>query len=274
MTHTIHELTAKDGLQLFYQKWSADKEKGLLCLIHGLGEYSGSYSNMAQYLTDKGYSLAALDLRGHGRSRGKRGHAGSYGLLMSDIDMFISHAAGNSPELPRFLYGHSMGGNLVLNYCLRYSTSLAGVIASGPWLKLVKDPPGLKVVLSRIMDVVYPSLTMNNGLKSEALYHKEERTEDYFKDPLFHSMISARLYRIISESGLWALDHAGELKLPALVMHGGADKITSPQASMDFVKKAPQAGLKIWDDFLHVLQNEPRHDEVFQYVVDWMDKLL
>ena len=271
MKHETYEFMAKDNLPLFYQIWHAENEKGLVCLIHGLGEHGGCYGTMAEYLAMKGYSLAALDLRGHGRSKGKRGHAASYELLMDDIDSFISRASAGYSNLPCFLYGHSMGGNLVLNYCLRHKTGLAGVIASGPWLRLVTEPPRYKYLLSRLLNALYPSLTMNNGLKSDTLYHSESKTEDYYKDPLFHSLISARLYTVIRASGLWALEHAGVLGLPSLVMHGSEDRVTSPGASTEFSKKAPGSTLKIWDGFYHVLQNEPRHDDVFRYVAEWIE---
>ena len=271
MIHNTCEFMAQDNLQLFYQKWSSENEKALVCLIHGLGEHGGCYRQMAGYLTEKGYSLAVLDLRGHGGSKGKRGHAASYEALMDDINLFISRASGDAPNIPCFLYGHSMGGNLALNYSLRHRTNLSGVIASGPWLKLVIEPPKYKYIMSRLMNAIYPSLTMNNGLKSSMLYHSDNKTEDYFKDPLFHNYISARLFSIIAQSGLWALQHAGEIRLPLLIMHGGEDKVTSAKASMEFADNAPGSTLKIWDGFYHVLQNEPRHDDVFQFVIDWME---
>ncbi len=274
MKHTTFEFTAGDNLQLFYQKWYAENEKALVCLIHGLGEHGGCYGTLAEYLSGKGYSLAVLDLRGHGRSKGKRGHAPSYEILMDDIRRFISRASGDSANLPCFLYGHSMGGNLVLNYCLRQNAKLAGVIATGPWLKLAIEPPRYKYLLSRLLNVIYPSLTMNNGLDSGKLYRTENKTEDYFKDPLFHNYISARLFTIIREAGLWALVHAAEAKTPLLIMHGGEDRVTSAEASKEFAGKAPESTLKIWDGFYHVLQNEPLHEDVFKYAGEWMDQRL
>ena len=271
MKHNTYEFKAEDNLRLFYQKWSCENEKALICLIHGLGEHGGCYRHMAEFFTERGYSLAALDLRGHGNSEGKRGHAASYEVLMQDIGLFITKASGNSEKIPRFLYGHSMGGNLVLNYCLRHKTKLAGVVASGPWLKLAFEPPRYKYLLSVLLNLIYPSITMDNGLDSGVLYHRESGTEDYVKDPLFHSYISARLFSCIHASGLWALEHAGEAVLPLLIMHGGEDRVTSAGASADFARNAAGSTLKIWESFYHELQNEPRHGEVFQYVFDWME---
>ena len=68
--------------------------------------------------------------------------------LMDDIASFSQQADQRYAGLPRFLYGHSLGGNLVLNYALRRKPDLRGVIATGPWLKLAFDPPPSQVTLA------------------------------------------------------------------------------------------------------------------------------
>src|SRR5262245_17796575 len=205
---------AGDGPKLFAQCWQPDSEAAaVICLVHGLGEHSGRYSNLATALTDSGYALMAFDHRGHGKSQGPRGHTPSYDTLMDDIGRMLDEAAARFPNLPRFIYGHSMGGNLALNYVLRRRPELAGAIASGPWLRTTFAPPAWKVVLGRTMNNLLPSLTQPSGLDVQAIARDAAVVRAYQGDPLIHERISARLFVSCYDAGLWALDHAAEFAL-------------------------------------------------------------
>src|SRR3954468_2442078 len=118
-----------DKTRLYAQGWQPDQVVGVVCLVHGLGEHSSRYAHVAAALGEAGYVTLAFDQRGHGKSQGARGDATSYDEQMDDIKRLLAEAAERYPALPRFLYGHSMGGNLVLNYALRRRTQLQGVIA-------------------------------------------------------------------------------------------------------------------------------------------------
>jgi len=120
MKHTEFEFKTFDGLSLFGQSWQPeDRTRAVVCLIHGLGEHSGRYVHVADSLSQAGYTLISFDLRGHGKSEGLRGHTPSYEALMQDISFLLEAANKKFPQLPFFLYGYSLGGNLVLNYVLR-----------------------------------------------------------------------------------------------------------------------------------------------------------
>jgi len=135
------ELLSDDGMALFAREWKPEgKMNGVICIVHGLGEHSGRYKKFAKTFIVNGYLVIGFDLRGHGRSCGKRGHVDSYDILMNDINCLVNKAFELYPDSPCFLYGHSMGGNLVLNYVLRRRPEVAGVIASAPWLILTSPP--------------------------------------------------------------------------------------------------------------------------------------
>src|SRR5919199_2405933 len=124
---------AADGVRLYGQGWQPQGEPlAVVCLVHGQGEHSGRYAGLAAALVEAGYAVLAFDLRGHGRSEGQRGHTPSYDAWLGDIARLLEEAGNRFPRRPRFLYGHSMGGNLVLGYALRraHADPLAGVIAS------------------------------------------------------------------------------------------------------------------------------------------------
>jgi alpha-beta hydrolase superfamily lysophospholipase len=261
-----------DGLQMYSKGWAPKGElKATICLVHGLGEHIGRYEHVAEALTEKGYALLGFDLRGHGKSAGPRGHTPSYDALMDDITAFFGQIEARYPGLPRFSYGHSLGGNLVLNYALRCKPAWRGVIATGPWLKLAFDPPASKVSLGKMMNKILPGFTQASGLETAALSHDPAVVKAYENDPLVHDKISARMFVSTYDSGLWALEHAAEFLLPLLLMHGTADRLTSAEASRQFGEAAGKnVTLRLWDGWYHEIHNEPEKAQVFKEMTDWL----
>lgn len=261
-------------LTLYGQCWEpASNLKAAICLVHGLGEHSGRYDHVAEALNLAGYAVVAFDLRGHGCSEGPRGHAPNYAALMADVAALLNEAASRYPNLPRFLYGHSLGGNLAIHYVLREHPDLAGVIASSPLLKPASKPPAWKMALLRTMHGLWPSMPLSNGLEDTALSRNINVVRSYRNDPLVHDQISARLAMDILTSGQWNLEHAAEFPLPLLLMHGDADRITSFHASCAFAAQLnDRCSLKIWNGLFHELHNEPEKREVITFVTDWLDR--
>jgi alpha-beta hydrolase superfamily lysophospholipase len=262
-----------DGVQMYAQGWGPDKKpRAVVCLTHGMGEHVGRYGHVGENLSKAGYALLGFDLRGHGRSQGPRGHTPSYQVLMDDIAAFLNQADERYPSLPRFLYGHSLGGNLVLNYALRRKPDLAGVIATGPWLKLAFQPTSSKVTLGRVMNNLLPGFSQSSGLETAALSHDPQVVQAYQEDPLVHDKISARMFVSVYESGLWALEHAADFPLPLLLMHGGADRLTSVEATRQFAQAAGKnVSLQVWDGWYHEIHNEPEQAKVFKVMTKWLE---
>lgn len=272
---------SQDGLELFAHAFPTEEEpKAVLCIVHGHGEHILRYEHAAKVFNQAGYSVIGFDHRGHGQSDGPRGHIPSYEILMDDVTRFRNEVNEYYPHLPHFIWGHSMGGNIVLNYVLRHADKigqqLSGVIATGPWLKLAFEPPALQVTLARMMNKIAPAFAQDSGLETSALARDPEVVRAYEQDSLVHSKASARFFVEMFESGLWALEHANEFSQSLLLMHGGSDRITSPDASKAFAEKAPadKVTLKVWDGFYHELHNEPEKDEVFNTMLEWMDNRL
>jgi len=274
MKHSEFKFKTFDGLSLFAQSWQPKNQtKAVVCLVHGMGEHSGRYSHVADQITQAGYSLIAFDLRGHGQSEGPRGHTPSYEALLQDISSLLEVANKKFPQLPSFLYGHSLGGNLVLNYVLRRQSHLKGVIATDPWFRLAFEPPRFKIILAQITNYIWPSFSQKNGLDTKVLSRDPEVVRTYENDQLVHDHISARMFIGVYQAGQWALEHASEFSLPILLMHGGDDKIISIKASHEFAnKKTKDCTLKIWDGLYHEIHNEPEKEEVFKFFIDWLDK--
>lgn len=273
MEYSEYQLKTKDGLELFACEWKPDCDiRGIICLVHGLGEHCGRYGGLASYLNHKKFAVTGFDLRGHGRSPGVRGHIGSYSAVLEDISLLESEVSKRYPGEPRFLYGHSLGGNPVLNYALRCPTGFSGIIATSPWLQLSFAPAVLKVCMGFLMSGVWPSFSQSNNLDTLALSHDAEIVKNYIGDPLNHGFISARTFASMHRAGLWALKHAEEFTLPLLLMHGSDDRITSPEASRRFAGLVPEnCTLKIWEGLYHELHNEPQKQEVFDFIAGWLE---
>ena len=288
MKHFEYKYRTPDNLELFAQSWEPqDSPKAVICLVHGVGEHSSRYVHLAEYITDKGFALTAFDLRGHGKSEGKRGHTPSYVALLDDIKLFLDKTADRFPSLPQFLYGHSFGGNLIINFAIRVcrvetpnttTPPINGIIASSPWLHLSFEPPKIKVTLAKMMNNILPSFSQSSELNTKALSRDPEVVNAYENDPLVHDLVSARLFISAYQAGLWALEHANELEIPLLLMHGSDDELTSPAASSDFAKRCavtPQHDVtfKMWEGFYHEIHNEPEKLQVFAFLTEWMEKV-
>lgn len=276
MTHQQWNWKSRDGCLLYAQAWQPEGEaRSAVCLVHGLGEHSGRYSHVADVLNRAGHALLAMDLRGHGRSTGRRGHAPSLEVMLDDIDLLLEEAARRFPGRPRFLYGHSMGGLLVLYYTLRRRPSIAGVIATGSALRSTLEGQAFKVVLVRLLSRLLPALTLASGLDPATISRDPAVVQAYRGDPLVHDRISFRLAGELLRASRWAMEHAAEFPLPLLLIHGGADRLTLPEGSREFSGRASRnCTLKIWEGLYHEVHNEPEQGEVLAYILSWMEERL
>ncbi len=273
MNHFEFNWRTPDGLELFFQGWQPEsKPKAVICLVHGLGEHCGRYEYLRQAVTDSGYALLTFDQRGHGRSEGRRGHAVSYKASLDDVTHLLEEARRRFPGKPCFLYGHSLGGSLVINYVLRRKPELNGVIVTSPWLRLAFRIPVFQLIMVQILNAVWPTFHQENSLDVRLISHDKEVVDAYKNDKFVHDRISARLFTDSYRASCWALKQAKNFSLPLLLMHGNFDQITSFTASRQFALRVPgDCCLKIWKGFRHELHNESKREEVFTFLVSWLE---
>jgi alpha-beta hydrolase superfamily lysophospholipase len=264
-------LKTLDGLTLHTHSWVVESPRAVICLVHGLGEHSGRYEHVARFFNENGISFAAFDLRGHGKSEGKRGHA-EYQQLMDDITLFLQSL---DYDCPKILYGHSMGGNLALNYILRYNPDIAGGIISAPFLDLARGLPGHLRAILKILNVLTPSIQLSNGIDPNLICREKRVVEAYVSDPLVHTKITPRLVFGCLEAGKWALENADKLKKPILLIHGTGDGITSYRASQEFAKRAGKLCKFVsYEGFYHEPHNEPEKEKVLSDMLEWIEEVI
>jgi acylglycerol lipase len=273
MNHIEFTRQSPDKLQFYFQGWEPEASlRAVVCLVHGLGEHTGRYAHVAAALNEAGYAMLGFDLRGHGKSEGLRGHTPTYDALMDDIGRLLDEAAQRYPGKAQFIYGHSLGGNLVLNYALRRKPSLAGVVSTSPAIRVANPLPATQLTLAKVMNRLQPTMQMPNGLALDGLARDPEVIRAYMSDPLVHNKISVRLAVEMLRAGEWALAHAAEFPLPLLLVHGSADQLTSAAATQEFAGKVRgDCTLKLWDGFYHETHNEPEKVEVLGFMVAWIE---
>jgi alpha-beta hydrolase superfamily lysophospholipase len=272
-------LKSKDGIDLFVRGWEPEnKPKAVVALIHGHGEHVGRYEHVAKAMTDAGYVFAGFDLRGHGKSSGIRGHFPSWEAVMQDIRDFFVFLTQRYPDLPQFLYGHSLGGLIVLTYALKNKTGLKGVIATGAGLRSQVHDQKLKVTIAKALGSIAPTALIPSGLDISILSRDPEVIKAYNSDPLTHDRMSLGFGKAGLNATDYAWEHAEEFSLPLLIMHGVADRNTYPHGSADFSKLASKNNkditLKLWDGMYHEVHNEPEKEQVIQFMIDWLDRHL
>lgn len=273
MDHIEQHFISKDNLQLYLQVWEADKDlKALVCLVHGLGEHSGRYTHVAATLNNAGYHLAAFDLRGHGKSQGQRGHSPSIDYFNDDIGRFIHQVTQMYPKLPCFIYAHSLGGLLALNFLISRKPSLRGAIISAPGLRSPLQEQKIKVLLSKWGGLFLPRVNLKSGLDPKGLSHDEDIVKAYIGDPLVHDNVTFGLARSMMEGISQVFSRASEIQIPLLVMHGGEDPVVYPQGSQELCSLVRgDCTLKIWRGLFHEIHNEPEKNEVLAAMIDWLN---
>jgi len=156
MRHVTGEMTAADGLRLARRSWLPAREPvAALAVVHGYGEHSGRYAELAGVLAVAGYAVHAYDLRGHGRSGGRRGHVGRFSEYLDDTGLFLAAVRGDEPGRPVVLLGHSLGGLITASYVQQRPTGdLTGLALSSPFLRLTVPVSAFKVAAARVLSVV------------------------------------------------------------------------------------------------------------------------
>jgi alpha-beta hydrolase superfamily lysophospholipase len=273
MPYSEFERTSFDGLRLYFQCWQTDQpEKGVVCLVHGLGEHSGRYAHWANLLNQAGYDFAAYDLRGHGKSGGQRGHASSFDDYVKDTDILLTVAEEKYPGIPRFLYGHSLGGLIVTYYALLKKPRLNGVIVTALSNKTSIQEQKVKLILSKALGSIVPKMSIATGLVPATISKDPEVVTRYVSDPLVHHIATVGWGKSALDAIAWSDKHVSEWTLPVLFMHGEKDQLAYAEGSKEFAGKIKaDCILKIWPGLYHEVHNEPEKEQVFEYMLNWLN---
>jgi alpha-beta hydrolase superfamily lysophospholipase len=275
MDHKITAWKSAEQLNIHAQLWDVDKPEFVIGLIHGFGEHIGRYQHFAEFYNKERGVVVGYDQIGHGKSGGKRGHFKTYEHLLDDVSRLLVWIETHYPDIPVFLYGHSMGGAVVMNYCLARNPNIQGLIATGPWIKLGFEPSPAKLLLAKTAKAVFPALVQPSGLDTSLLSKDTAVVDAYNKDPLVHGKISAGAAMAFMRAGEQLDAFSGDFPIPFLLMHGEEDLVTSFPASKAFAERVGgKLSFKPWPDMRHEIHNEPEQQEVFAYTMAWIKQHL
>lgn len=254
--------------------------RAVLAMVHGLAEHIDRYTDLHQRLLEAGIAVAAADLRGFGRSPGVRGHINQWADYRTDALAILQGARDLAPEAPLFLFGHSMGGLIVLEAALNASADdlkdLRGVIASGPAL----IPAGVKrpvvEAFARMVSGLLPRLSIQMQINPEGISSLPQVVSDYLADPLIHHQVTVRWGTEILKCMPATLQAASRFAYPLLIQHGADDPINAPEGSRAFIERCGHAdrSLKLYPGSRHEVHHDVGEAKFVQDLVGWIEARL
>ncbi len=267
--------TNDNGNTVYAVEWPVENARAVMGLIHGLGEHCRRYDEMAAWYNEQGVAVVGYDRQGFGRSEGQKGYAEHYKEYVDEISRLLVTCENRYPDLPVYLYGHSMGGQLLLRYLVRRNPQISGAIISAPHIRTAFKPNPVLVGLGKLLRNFYPTFTQENQLDTSLLSRTPEVRAAYEADPYVHAKITSRTGIDMLENAAELDQFSGGMKVPTLLMHGEADGMTSLAGSRDFAQRNPNnLTFKPWPGLYHELHHEPERKQVHAYVLNWMEPLM
>jgi alpha-beta hydrolase superfamily lysophospholipase len=263
------------GVRIVYDVWEPDDQdcRGVVVLCHGYAEHARRYDHVAQRFGESGLAVYALDLRGHGRSGGKRVYLRDISEYTDDFHTLVGIAAAEYPELKRVVLGHSMGGGVVFAYGVEHPDDYAAMVLSGPAVDAQEGQAPVMVFLAKTLGKLLPGLPVEE-LPTDAVSRDPAVVAAYNADPLvYHGKLPAGIARALIGVGETMPRRAPALTAPLLVVHGEQDKLISVKGSRHLMEcvGSQDAHLKVYPELYHEVFNEPERAEVLDDVASWIE---
>lgn len=268
---------ARDGVRLFWHtagpKAPAEGHSHI-ALLHGYAEHLGRHAEVTQALVQAGYVVHLLDVRGHGKSGGKRAFVEKFQDYLDDTELFLARVREEAKGAPLFLLGHSHGSLIAARYLLDKPDAVKGVVLCAPYFRLKLAVSPIKIFMGRMVNGFLPSLAMKNELHPEQLTRDVAIQQQTKNDPLYQQIATPRWFVESSLAQETVLRRATEFVTPFLLLFGGSDPIADPAAGKQFFDGATSKDKahKVYDGLLHELFHEPERDLVFKDVIGWLDE--
>ena len=273
MQHTEGKFTGRNNFSLYRQAWLPDAApKAILLVVHGIAEHSGRYTNLVNYFVPKGYAVYSFDLRGHGKSDGKRSYVERFSYYLDDLQTFFNLVRTENPNTKTFMVGHSMGSTIAIDYALQYPGELQGLIISGTTLKLGSSISKASILTAKILSVILPKMGVS-ALDPGGISRDPAVVAAYVNDSLnYTGKLSARFGVELLKTMQMLRSRLSEISLPLLIMQGSQDRISDPSSSkllFDGVSSKDKT-MKIYEGFYHEIFNDPERQQVFSDIEAWL----
>lgn len=274
---TLSTFTASDGENIAVQDWPLPEgrvPRGMVLIVHGLGEYAGRYDHVAKRLNYWGFAVRSYDQYGHGESGGTRGGLPTATRLLDDLADLAESARRRVPEgVPLVVLGHSMGGLIAATAVARQVLPVDALVLSSPALGTRLSP--LQKMLMACVPRIAPNMAVSNGLDPEFLSHDSAVVDAYRADPRVHDRLTGRLARFIVDEGPKVVASAPRWPVPTLLMYAGDDRLVDPAGSRAFAQGAQGGPVEAhcFQDLWHEIFNETGagQEAVFLTLRRWLD---
>lgn len=271
------EVVSFDGLVLRGRRWRRPVARGTVVIAHGFGEHGGTYGRLAGALGRAlDLDVVAVDFRGHGASDGPRGVVRTYEDLVGDLHAVLLWLDRAGAADPRFVLGHSNGGQVAMRLALEHPPSVRGFIFSNPALKIALQVSGPTLALGRFLRAYFPRVTLKGKLQPELLTHDPELRREIAADPLRHSRMSAPLFFGMREGGRLISARAAEITEPLLMILTGEDQVIEPEFSREVFDRLGSLDktLLFYPRMLHEPFNEAGRERVHDDMIRWLEPRL
>lgn len=270
-----NSLAAGAGLQAHRWLPSGDVRAAVL-ISHGYAEHGRRYADLAARFTADGYAVYALDHWGHGLSDGQGGYVPHFSIFTDGLSALLDQMKAEQGDVPKFLVGHSMGGLIAANFLIDHQGDFRAAALSGPALAPAKRPSALLRLISKALSSIAPKFGVMK-LDSSGVSRDSSVVTAYRGDPLVYSgPIGARLAYEMLKAMDRAQKYAPAIRLPMLIQHGGADRLTSAAASEIYFSAlgSPSKELQIYEGLFHEIYNEPERTAVIADLIGWFERHL
>ena len=271
---TLSHFASAHGDALALHDWPLSAgwpTRGVVLLVHGLGEHVGRYMHVADQLNQWGFSVRGYDQYGHGESAGIRGELPTDDQLLTDLAAVIDDTRIRMDDrLPLILLGHSLGGLVAARLVSLKLRRVDALVLSSPPLDV-----GMTVVQKALTASLYrvaPQARVANGVDARFLSHDRAVVDAYRDDPLVHDRISGRLSHFLLDAGAVVRQRTAAWRTPTLIMWGEDDRCVDPAGSVAFAAAAPAQWVtaRPWPGLAHEIFNEVEQDQVLQTLSDWL----
>jgi acylglycerol lipase len=262
----------RQGIVLFRRSWLPPEPERVLAVVHGFAEHSGRYETLGAWFAGRGCAVHGYEQRGHGRSHGRRRHVAHFDEYLDDLDLFLAAVASEHPALPLFLVGHSMGGLIAAAHACERPSRMAGVVLSGPALRLPDGFSSGRRRALRVLRRIAPRLTIRSGIDPQGLSRDPEVVRRYLEDPLIDTRMTVSHAAALLGAVERTAGSASRVTRPMLLLHGGDDPICPPEGSRAFYDalRSPGSALRVYPMLRHEIFNEPERETVYQDLLDWL----
>lgn len=258
-------------------KWAASEPRGAVVLVHGTGEHHGRYEHVAAFLNQQGWDVYAGDLPGWGRSPGIRGHIDSFDDYLQRVREWTAFALQDSAgKRPVFLLGHSLGGLIATRFVQeeKLARELTGLILTSPCLALKLAVPAWKARVANLLDRVWPTLAIANGITPDMVSRDVAVQAAYKSDPLNYPKVSVRWFQELHKAMNMAFAQSGQLAVPVLVLQAGDDALVDADAVERFAEGIQgNKTFRRLPGLRHEVLNEPEREDVLRQIGNWMDEI-